>query len=73
MVKVLQWHTRDIAKLHPKARVMANVLCCRKADVGQEVVLTLAGPERSDYLNFVIKDESTGRWCAPSPSIYLSE
>jgi len=47
-------------------------LCCRKADVGQEVVLTLAGPERSDYLNFVIKDESTGRWCVPCPSLYLS-
>lgn len=25
-------------------------------------MLTLLGPECSDYLNFVIKDESTGRW-----------
>ena len=23
----------------------------------------LSGPEKSDYLNFVIKDDSTGRWC----------
>ena len=47
-------------------------------------MLTLSGPEMSDYLNFVIKDESTGRWCvsselhpqhgqpvAPLPMLYL--
>lgn len=36
--------------------------CCRNAEGGQELVLTLSGPECSDYLNFVIKDESAGRW-----------
>ena len=25
-------------------------------------MLKLSGPEKSDYLNFVIKDDSTGRW-----------
>lgn len=34
----------------------------RKSGDGQELVLTLSGPEMSDYLNFVIKDDSTGRW-----------
>ena len=37
-------------------------LLCRKTDAGQELVLKLSGPEKSDYLNFVIKDDSTGRW-----------
>ena len=38
------------------------MVLCRKTDGGQELVLTLSGPEMSDYLNFVIKDEPTGRW-----------
>jgi hypothetical protein len=31
---------------------------------GQELAIVLAGQEASDYLDFVIKDESTGTWCA---------
>ena len=41
---------------------LSSGLLCRKTDAGQELVLMLSGPEKSDYLNFVIKDDSTGRW-----------
>ena len=41
---------------------LSRVLLCRRTDAGQELVLKLSGPEKSDYLNFVIKDDSTGRW-----------
>ena len=30
---------------------------------GQELSIVLAGQEASDYLDFVIKNESTGTWC----------
>ena len=45
------------AQLPPSRRLL-----CRRTDAGQELVLKLSGPEKSDYLNFVIKDDSTGRW-----------
>ena len=49
--------------VHPQSRMLsAGLTRCRKTDGGQELVLTLSGPEMSDYLNFVIKDKSTGRW-----------
>ena len=41
---------------------LSSRLLCRRTDAGQELVLRLSGAERSDYLNFVIKDDSTGRW-----------
>ena len=39
------------------------LLACRPAEGGgQEVALELAGPEASDFLNFVLKDAATGTW-----------
>ena len=43
---------------------MCGFLNRQKEGGGQELSLSLAGAEASDYLNFVIKDESTGNWCA---------
>ena len=51
-----------ISRSHNLRSQCVGLDLCRKTDEGQELVLTLSGPERSDYLNFVIKDESTGRW-----------
>lgn len=42
--------------------LMLGRVCRKAADGGQELVIQLRGPEASDYLNFVIKDESTGTW-----------
>lgn len=35
---------------------------CRHKDGKQQVQLTLTGKEASDYLNFVVKDTSSGTW-----------
>ena len=41
----------------------SDACACRPAEGGgQEVALELAGPEASDFLNFVLKDAATGTW-----------
>lgn len=35
---------------------------CRSGGGGQQVELLLAGNEASDYINFVVKDTSSGTW-----------
>jgi len=37
-------------------------MCGRPGGLGQEVEIRLSGDERSDYLNFVVKDTSTNTW-----------
>ena len=39
-----------------------RISCYRQTDSGQEVEITLKGDECSNFLNFVIKDSSTGTW-----------
>ncbi len=60
-------HVKNCRNVHPLIEThhkFQGCTCkCRKApDGGQELTLHLRGPEASDYLNFVIKDESTGTW-----------
>lgn len=64
---VIYYHTPHGNRQDPLGHVQCSDLMpwrlCRKAaDGGQELVIQLKGPEASDYLNFVIKDESTGTW-----------
>ena len=35
---------------------------CRSGSGGQQVDLLLSGDEASDYINFVVKDSSSGTW-----------
>ncbi len=49
---------------------LLRALSRQKEGGGQELSLSLAGAEASDYLNFVIKDESTGIWCGATPACH---
>ena len=45
--------------VHQQSDCMVN---CRQNGAGQKLDLQFQGPEASQALNFVIKDNSTGRW-----------
>lgn len=47
---------------HLQVLLLTRVRTCRQTGGEQQVEITLKGDECSDFLNFVIKDASTGTW-----------
>lgn len=61
-IQRLRYSRDDGGVKHSTSRLRGWHAYYRQTDGGQLVEITLQGDECSDYLNFVVKDASTGTW-----------